>query len=89
MTKGINGLFLMMLLAASAIVFPTIGECVEPPKETQTVEWFMRPENKEILTETLKQCRNNPGELKDTPNCVNAEEAKRRRWGQRAGVPKF
>ena len=85
MTKG----FFTALLVASALLMPTIGECVEPPKETQTVEWFMRPENREILEVTLKLCRNNPGELKDTPNCVNAGEAEHRRWGQRAGVPKF
>ena len=76
-------------LLAFAAMLPTIGVCAEPPKETQTVEWFMKPENREVLDETLKQCRNNPGELRDTPNCINAEEAKRKRWGQRAGVPKF
>lgn len=50
----------------------------------QLLEWFIHPENKELLAETIKQCRNNPGELKDTPNCINAQEAKRRRWGQYA-----
>ena len=79
----------LAIVAASFIALPAIGECAEPPKKTQTVEWFMKPENREIRDETIKQCRNNPGELKDTPNCINAEEAKRRRWGQRAGVPKF
>ena len=89
MIAGKKGFFSVVALTALIVVIPAIGNCAEPPKETQTVEWFIKPENKEILNETLRQCRNNPGELKDMPNCINAEEAKRRRWGQRAGVPKF
>jgi PBP1b-binding outer membrane lipoprotein LpoB len=43
---------------------------VEP---TQTVEWFK--EHKEEREAMRKQCANNPGELEDTPNCINAEAA--------------
>lgn len=42
---------------------------------TRSVAWF-----KEHVTErdaTLEQCWNNPGELANTPNCINAEQASR------------
>ena len=32
----------------------------------------MKPENKTVLDQTLKECNNNPGMLKENPNCVNA-----------------
>lgn len=50
----------------------------EPQKEVHTVEWFMKPENKVVLDETLQQCKNNPGMLKDDPNCINAAAAQRK-----------
>lgn len=44
-------------------------------EEIKTVEWYMAPENKEALHEKIAQCRNNPGKLSQTPNCINAQEA--------------
>lgn len=44
-------------------------------EETKTVEWFMESENKQALHDTIAQCRNNPGKLAQTSNCVNAQEA--------------
>ena len=44
-------------------------------EETRTVEWYLMPENKAAWEEKLAQCRNNPGELGNTPNCVNARKA--------------
>lgn len=35
-------------------------------------------DNAEIRSAKLEECKNNPGELKDHPNCVNALEAKHR-----------
>jgi hypothetical protein len=37
------------------------------------VEWYLAHEKE--LAETLKECMNNPGELIDTPDCINAEQA--------------
>ena len=42
-----------------------------PPK---TVGWFF--EHRDELAVALKACRDNPGELAKTPNCVNANEAR-------------
>jgi hypothetical protein len=41
--------------------------------ETQTVEWFK--EHNEERVAVLEECRNNPGEMKNLPNCQNAETA--------------
>ncbi|WP_229636044.1 EexN family lipoprotein [Vibrio parahaemolyticus] len=59
-----------------AVVAFSLTGCFESEKTTgpvQTVEWF-KSHNDE-RKETLKTCANNPGELSETPNCVNALEA--------------
>lgn len=78
-----------IIIMLSLLAFPLTGCKEEPKKEIHTVEWFLQPENKAVLDETLAQCKNNPGVLKDDPNCINALEAQHKRWGRRAGVPKF
>jgi len=40
---------------------------------TRTVDWYRKHATER--TALLKECRNNPGELAQTPNCVNAERA--------------
>lgn len=44
-------------------------------EETRTIEWYLQPENKPAWEAKLEECRNNPGELGDTPNCINARKA--------------
>lgn len=45
-------------------------EALEP---VNTVEWYKAHEaEREAM---LKKCLNNPGQLAETPNCVNAKEA--------------
>jgi hypothetical protein len=43
-------------------------------RQTKTVGWFF--DHRDELAVTLKDCRDNPGELAKTPNCVNANEAR-------------
>ena len=47
--------------------------------------------HKEALEEKLAECVNNPGALKDTPNCVNARTAKSRLIlsSSNKGMPSF
>ncbi len=49
----------------------------ETPKkeEVHTVAWFL--EHQDVMNTTLEKCSNNPGELLQTPNCINAIEARR------------
>lgn len=53
----------LMLLAA----------CSEQSERTYNVDEFVA--DTELLTRTMSECRNNPGKLRDTPNCRNAEAA--------------
>lgn len=67
------------------IATPFFDGCSDgkPTKQVRAVEWFMEPENKDALKETLKECRNNPGKFKAYPNCVNAATANHKLIGQR------
>lgn len=67
----------MILLAAVALLSLAFTGC-EKKEETKTVDWYMAPENEAALEAKLKECRNNPGELGNTPNCQNAELANHR-----------
>jgi hypothetical protein len=52
-----------------------LSACDEAAKtETKTVGWFLDHRNE--LAVTLKACRDNPGDLGKSPNCVNANEAR-------------
>ncbi|HFB65983.1 MAG TPA: hypothetical protein ENJ60_10650 [Aeromonadales bacterium] len=44
-----------------------------PKEEVHTVDWFL--EHQDVMNTTLEKCSNNPGELLQTPNCINALEA--------------
>jgi hypothetical protein len=73
--KGMNGIA-AALVAAGTLGLAGCGEdgpATSTP--TQTVEWFQahETERKAVLTD----CTNNPGEMQDVPNCVNAEQAER------------
>lgn len=67
----------LLLVAVAGLAFSATGckESKEPPK---TVEWYMEPGNKQALEERLQMCKNNPGQLKDDPDCINAFEAQRK-----------
>lgn len=46
----------------------------DSPQPVKTVSWFMS--NRGELEAILKACRDNPGELAKTPDCVNAGAAR-------------
>ena len=62
-------LIICILLVATALLSACNSE------ETRTVEWYLQPENKVAWEAKLEQCKNNPGELGKTPNCINARKA--------------
>jgi hypothetical protein len=73
----------LRLLAAigTAIAFIAMasGCCRDSqrPKATHTVDQYLaKPDG---LEEKLRECANNPGELRDTPDCINANAASARR----------
>lgn len=68
-----KGLSITAFLAAIMFI-STLAGCGKA-EETRSVEWYRTPENKAAFEAKLAECKNNPGELKDTPNCVNAFKA--------------
>lgn len=67
----------ILLVVTATLMLGATGckETKEPPK---TVEWYMEPANKQALEERLQMCKNNPGQLKDDPDCINAFAAQRK-----------
>lgn len=63
-----NKLTLLACLVGAFLI--TACDKTEP---TQTVEWYK--EHDAERNEKIKQCKNNPGELASTPNCINAQKA--------------
>lgn len=45
-------------------------------QQTKTVGWFF--DHRDELQTTLKACRDNPGERGNTPDCINANEARKK-----------
>ncbi len=59
-----------VLLSGMIALTGCTKEALEP---VNTVEWYKTHEaEREAM---LKKCLNNPGQLAETPNCVNAKEA--------------
>jgi len=66
--KNIPGILVMFICILGAAACSKQAET-----KVFDVEYFKN--NLEAREKTLKMCRNNPGELEDTPNCINAEHA--------------
>ncbi len=47
-----------------------------------SVEWY--ESNPDEMKAMVKRCADNPGELKDAPNCVNARNAMRKQASRRS-----
>ena len=67
----------VLLLSTLALCAAFVGGC--NAEETKTVEWYLAPENKAALDAKIAECKSNPGELWNTPNCVNARHAAERK----------
>jgi len=62
---------LSILLFLSAILSGCFGS--ESKEETHDISWYL--EHKTERLAKMKECLNNPGELRGTPNCVNSIKA--------------
>lgn len=64
-----------VIVALASVV---LTGCIDDTPETgpvQTVDWYQAHDDERQAT--LEVCANNPGELKDDSNCINAREAER------------
>lgn len=48
---------------------------IAPTESVHDVDWFKTHDDER--QSTLRDCSNNPAELRDTPNCINALQAER------------
>ncbi|MBB3913353.1 EexN family lipoprotein [Rhizobium fabae] len=55
------------------VVTRTLSGCSGQGDKTYTVDELMADEA--LLTKIISECRNNPGGLRQTPDCQNAEAA--------------
>ncbi|MGB3387704.1 MAG: EexN family lipoprotein [Pseudaminobacter sp.] len=63
-----------MKRVAALVMMALLAACSEPPPATViTVSDFLADDN--LRADHIGKCRENPGELAQTPNCQNAEEA--------------
>lgn len=65
----------MKKIALMIVATAFLTACGGTKEENHTVDWFKQPENNQVLTDTVAACKNDPGGLGKTPNCVNAIEA--------------
>lgn len=76
-------IFVVLLL----LLFPAILAGCEEKKEVKTVDWYMAPDNEGALEAMLKACNNNPGELRNDPNCQNATQAQHKLFVTKPAKP--
>lgn len=63
-----------MKRVAALVMMALLAACSEPPPAMViTVSEFLADES--LRADHIGKCRENPGELGQTPNCRNAEEA--------------
>ena len=64
---------LFVLIAASMLVSCDNKQDVSNLGPARDVRYYL--ENPDARKETIAKCNNNPGELENTPDCVNAYDA--------------
>lgn len=63
----------LTMIACSLAIF---GCGQETKEETKTVDYYV--EQTEDRLQKISECKNNPGELMATPNCINAVAAEKK-----------
>jgi len=73
---------LILLLVGAAVL---AGCNKETPEPVQTVDWYKAHKPERLAT--IEKCRNNPGQLAGTPNCINASRADAQAEAAKRSVP--
>ncbi|MET0321498.1 MAG: EexN family lipoprotein [Duganella sp.] len=76
-----------VLAVAALAILAILAGCQKdnPAEVVQTVDWYKA--NKEERVKVVAKCKNNPGELAATPNCINASRADASMvWSSRKGI---
>ena len=86
----LGGLGLLLWTLAFLALSAALGVAQPlPPREQRTVSWYVA--NPWALEAVTRACRDDPGRLRGTPDCVNADQARivvaEREARARAGMP--
>ena len=65
----------ILLLTVAAAALTGCNDANEG-KQVKTVGWFL--DHRDELAIALRACRDNPGERGKTPDCINANEARKK-----------
>lgn len=80
---GLVDATMLFVVAAIVAVFVLAGcSPQEPPK---TVAYYTA--NPTERDGVIARCKDNPGQLKDSPDCVNATESQLQGWGKKTLPP--
>ena len=65
----------MKKLSILIVALMALAGCKEdqPVEVVQTVDWYKTHDTERI--EMVKKCKNSPGEIAGSPNCINAKSA--------------
>ena len=75
--------FIACIVAAVSLMF---GCTPAPKKARYTVEQYLA--DREMMNKKVEECANNPGELREDPDCINAGvAASRDAWGSLRDPP--
>ena len=70
---GFGHVFSGFWVISAGVLFCGISSCVANAQTTRTATWYAdRPAE---MARTLESCRDNPGHLRNTPDCINAHQA--------------
>jgi len=67
-------------LWVAAVAVTTLILACTPKADPHSVEYYL--DNKDARLQRIKECDNNPGTLKDDPDCINARQAAIRPWSK-------
>src|SRR5579862_9892353 len=72
-TRTLRGLSLVGVIAALTAAEAGCSQQAVPPKATHTVdEYLAKPD---LMEAKVRECANNPGDLRSDPDCVNVKAA--------------
>jgi len=60
-------------LASVSLLTLLATACGSPSEATRTVDYYRA--HSDVRDTKIRECANNPGALRDTPNCINAQRA--------------
>lgn len=73
-TRSLRSLALIGIAAALVSMATGCCQSAQRPKAEHTVDQYLA--SAELMQARFRECANNPGELRDTPDCINVTAAR-------------